>query len=364
MGKPAETGGTARGRKPEHGECPKSDTVESGGGSTAFNILFITPSRTVRLLRSLLFSGEKAEVFHGPIPGDAGGGLRIPAEGSVWVDAAPDELPSLARAFNLHSLAVEDCADTDQRPKIDEYEEHVFITANVAREWSGRKFRADELGIFLADRFLITSHRSPIPALDKIFEEARESRPGLGQVLYRILDASVDSFFPVLDEIGDKLEAYDEQILTRPARRAMDELFILKRQLLRVRKVLLPQRDMLHSVTVRDLPLVDEKLKRYLIDVFGHSMRLAELTETYRELVSSTVEAYLSVIANRTNKAMRVLAAVSTIFLPLSLIAGIYGMNFENLPGTQSRYGYLAVLAIMAVIFGFMVRFFKQKDWL
>ncbi|MCL5046323.1 MAG: magnesium/cobalt transporter CorA [Actinobacteria bacterium] len=315
-------------------------------------------------MRSILFSGEKAEVFDGPVPGGDGGAPGIPAEGYVWIDAGPDEVPSLARGFNLHSLAVEDCVDTDQRPKIDEYDEHGFIVTNVAQEWSGKKFRADELDIFFADRFLITSHRSPIPALDRIFEETRESRSGLGQILYKLLDAAVDSFFPVLDEIGDKLEAHDEQILTRPVRRAMDELFFLKRQLLRVRKVLLPQRDMLHSVTVRDLPLVDEKLKRYMIDVFGHSMRLAELTETYRDLVSSTVEAYLSVIANRTNEAMRVLAAVSTVFLPLSLIAGIYGMNFENLPGTQSRYGYLAVLLVMAVIFGFMFRFFKRKDWL
>jgi len=290
-----------------------------------------------------------------------------PEDGAhVWVDVEASEISRLAEPWGLHRLAVEDCQNQAQRPKLDEYEDHSFLVANVARDWTGRRIHIDELDFFIGGRFLLTSHEGVSPAVDAVFEGVAQGshHPPVGELLYKLLDAAVDSFFPALDEIGDQLEVLEEQILGRRDRGAMEELFVLKRKLLRIRKVLLPQRDLIHSLTVRDLPVVDEKLKRYMMDVYDHAMRLAELAETYRDLVSSALEAHLSAVANRTNDTMKVLAAVSVIFLPLTLIAGVYGMNFDNIPLGTAPYGFHAVVAAMIVIMLVMAYYFRRKGWL
>lgn len=290
-----------------------------------------------------------------------------PEDGAhVWVDVEASEISRLAEPWGLHRLAVEDCQNQAQRPKLDEYEDHSFLVANVARDWTGRRIHIDELDFFIGGRFLLTSHEGVSPAVAAVFEGVAQGshHPPVGELLYKLLDAAVDSFFPALDEIGDQLEVLEEQILGRRDRGAMEQLFVLKRKLLRIRKVLLPQRDLIHSLTVRDLPVVDEKLKRYMMDVYDHAMRLAELAETYRDLVSSALEAHLTAVANRTNDTMKVLAAVSVIFLPLTLIAGVYGMNFDNIPLRTAPYGFHAVVAAMIVIMLVMAYYFRRKGWL
>ena len=285
-------------------------------------------------MRAILFQPGGLRVLTGADAEALARKGRPAGDAYVWLDVDAEDVVKLAEPFRLHHLAIEDCLNQEQRPKLDEYEDCSFLVVNVAREWSGRHIEIDELDLFLGEGFLITSHQVDLETVTRVMDQVSRAshQAPLGEILHKLLDVTVDSFFPALDEIGDNLEILEEEILGRQSRSAMEELFRLKRKLLRIRKVLLPQRDLLHSLTVRDLPTVDEKLKRYLIDVYDHAMRLSELAETYRELVSSALEAHLSATANRTNDIMKVMAAASAMFLPLNLIAGLYGMNFARVP--------------------------------
>ena len=317
-------------------------------------------------MRAIFFHQGDQQVM-APLDAEAFAANGRPEEGShIWIDLDASEMPRLAEAWGLHHLAIEDCQNQEQRPKLDEYVDHSFLVVNVAREWTGRHIEIDEMDLFIGERFLLSSRQRALPALDSVFEGVIQGshRPPVGEILYKLLDAAVDSFFPALDDIGDQLEALEEQVLSRGDRGTMEQLFLLKRKLLRIRKVLLPQRDLIHSLTVRDLPTVDEKLKRHMMDVYDNAMRLAELAETYRDLVSSAMEAHLSAVANRTNDTMKVLAAVSTIFLPLTLIAGIYGMNFMNIPLSQHPYGFHVVVGGMIALVVGMAYYFRGKGWL
>ncbi|MGE5591280.1 MAG: magnesium/cobalt transporter CorA [Bacillota bacterium] len=317
-------------------------------------------------MRALLMRGDEMQVLQGS-DAEAFAVEGRPEDGAqAWLDVDATEVSRLAEPWGLHRLAVEDCQDQSQRPKLDEYETHSFLVVNVARDWSGRRIHIDELDMFVGDSYLLTSHQGVLPALDAVFDGVAQGshHPPVGEMLYKLLDAAVDSFFPALDDIGDELEVLEEQILSRRDRGAMEKLFVLKRKLLRIRKVLLPQRDLIHSLTVRDVPVVDQKLKRYIVDVYDHAMRLAELAETYRDLVSSALEAHLSAVANRTNGTMKVLAAVSVIFLPLTLISGIYGMNFDNIPLRSAPYGFHLVVTAMVLIMVGLAYYFRRKGWL
>jgi magnesium transporter len=284
----------------------------------------------------------------------------------VWVDVHdpdPATFERLARTFGLHPLAVEDCLHFPQRPKIDAYEQIVFLVWLVPAFIDGIGLDAQEVDIFLGRDVLITSRREPIRALDEVAARAADVMPrGVAWVLHAILDRAVDDIFPVVERISDELESLEDAMLDGAQPEHLQRLYRAKRTLLALHKIVVPERDVIRGL-VRLESYVDAQAYLYFQDVGDHLARMIDSIETYRDVASGVMDIYLSAQSNRMNAIMKQLTVIATIFMPLTLISGIYGMNFHYMPELSWRWGYFAVLAVMAVIAAGMVWYFRRRDW-
>lgn len=301
--------------------------------------------------------------------GHSSGGVesldRIEAGASVWVDVSNPDLATLqaiAERFPLHPLAIEDCLHFPQRPKLESYDGALFFIWITPVGTSG-EIRKQEIDVFLGSDWIVTVHREPFDALRRVAGEA-EHHLALGPdwLLHAVLDGLVDDVFPVVDSIGDHLEDLQDEMLERADQSHLEELFKMRRELIDVHKALGPERDALFGL-VRERELVSEEAYRYFQDVGDHLARLMDTVETYREMAALAMDLYLSSASNRMNQVMKQLTIVATIFMPLTLITGIYGMNFRNLPELTWRYGYFGVLAAMGVVVIVMLTEFKRRGW-
>ncbi|MDH4140886.1 MAG: magnesium/cobalt transporter CorA [Coriobacteriia bacterium] len=286
--------------------------------------------------------------------------------GCVWVDVLGPEAESLeriAKAYGLHPLAVEDCLHFPQRPKLDSYDGTVFLIWLSPVDVSSDDVRMHEIDAFLRADMLITVHRDPSEAVDLVAEEAAAYlQRGTDWTLHAILDRLTDSVFPLVDSIGDELEDIEDAMLEVATREHLEALHRARRVLVRVHKMIGPERDVLRGLA-RERNLVSEEAYHYFTDVGDHLARVEDALDTYREVAASTMDVYLSSVSNRMNEIMKQLTVVATIFMPLTLITGIYGMNFRYLPELQWRFGYFGVLASMAAVVAVMLLFFKRRGW-
>jgi magnesium transporter len=300
-----------------------------------------------------------------------------PPEGVVrWIDLAePDDasLALLQQRFRFHPLAIEDCAHLDQRPKLEEYGDHLFL---VTQGFSCPGQRVKELTLhelhaFLGGRYLVTVHAGAVPSLDEVWRRVSSDKSpcerGMDFVYYLIADSLVDSNFPILDRIADELEELEDVVLENPKRSHLQHIFELKRHLVAMRKSLSPQRDTMAMLARRGDARVSERTSLYFRDVYDHLARIVESIEANRDLLGNALDAYLSAVSNRTNEIMKALTLLSAVFLPLSFVVGFFGQNFEDLPGihdwTRSRPLMDAMIGTcLAVPLG-MVLWFKHKRW-
>lgn len=281
-----------------------------------------------------------------------------------WIDGEPSEIAQLKEVLSLHELALDGCRNQNQRAKLDAYPAHHFLVFNRIGFEEGR-LSTREIDMFLNRRFIITVHREEIPEVDSLWQEVRQQGiRGIDFLLHRLLDGLVARYFPVIDKLGDRLERLEESILSHPEKAHLERLFWLKRQTILLRKILGPQRDTLFLLTHHELPFIGREAQSYFLDVYDHGVRVLEVIETYRDLVGNTLDAYLSAVSNRTNEIMRTLTAVSIIFMPLTLIAGIYGMNFQVMPELGWRFGYFWVWGLILTIGGSLAVYFKRRGWL
>jgi magnesium transporter len=290
-----------------------------------------------------------------------------------WLDLTdPDrrQLETLRGLFDFHPLALKDTEDFGQRPKLDSYGDYVFLVFYGA--WGERPERSEplrEVHMFISGQYLITIHRGSLPLLDEQREELDGRRLHSEQFLiYRVLDALTDSFFPILSEIDDEIDSLEDAILARPNDRQLDRLFTLKRQLVAMRKVVSPQRDLFaRSVDqIAELPglLLDER--DYFRDVYDHLIRISDLIDSYRDLMGGATDLYLSTISNRQNDVMKQLTVIATIFLPLSFITGFFGQNFgylvTHLISDPWTFWVVGVGSMVATCIGLLV-YFRRKGW-
>jgi magnesium transporter len=290
----------------------------------------------------------------------------------VWIDVlhpANDEWDTLADLFQLHPLAVEDAMRRHQRPKFDAYDGSYFLVFYGLSDEDG-VIRTNELDMFIGEHFLITVHAGDIPEIGQVRRRwARPDSPvpdvSVGLLLYTILDALVDGYFPILDRIGDRVEDLEERIFESngQAADAQREIFQAKRDLVAVRRVLGPERDVMNMLVRRDTPIFDDTTLRYMEDVYDHILRTADQADAFRDLTSNALEASLSVASNRLNQVMKRMTASSIILMSMALIAGIYGMNFSNMPELGWREGYAFALALMLAIGGGLALFFRKIDY-
>ena len=228
----------------------------------------------------------------------------------------------------------------------------------------------EQIGIVLGENFVISFQEGKDgDVLDSLRERIRGGKGrirkmGTDYLCYAIIDVIIDNYFVVLEKIGEKIEDYEERMMENPQENIIKEIYELKREILFLRKVITPLRELAMKMEHSESELITEKTDIFLRDLYDHSIQVLETVETYREMVSGLIELYLSSLSNKMNQVMRVLTTMSTIFIPLTFIAGVYGMNFEYMPELKMKYGYFIVIGLMLIIGIGMVRYFKKKKWL
>lgn len=292
--------------------------------------------------------------------------VSVPADATVWVDVLdPDEatLHALAERFPMHPLAIEDCLHFPQRPKIDVYPDSTFLIWLIPVLVDSDGVQTHELDAFLGEEHLVTVHRERIQAIDAVAEEAAAflSR-GVEWTVHAILDRAVDALFPALEQIADALEELEDAMLANAEREHLARLYQAKRALVQLHKIVVPERDVVRGLA-RAEAFVEPDAYMYFQDIGDHLARAIDSIETYRDVASGAMDIYLSAQSNRMNEIMKQLTVIATIFMPLTLISSIYGMNFRYMPELEWRYGYFAVLVAMAAIAVWMVWFFRRRRW-
>jgi magnesium transporter len=298
------------------------------------------------------------------------------ASGTTWTrvsDGTAEELERIGETFGIHDLELDDVRN-DVRPKVEQFDDHLFVLLKTATLREGETTFAEEVrtrsvGIFVGPDWLVTLSTHTVPPVGLVWdavtrEEKRLLARGPDFTAYRIVDAIVDNYFHVLDEIESNIEAVEEEVVGATGLDLLEDINELRRDLLSVRRVLWPTRDAVSVLARGDLDFVDESTEKYYRDVYDHVVQLVELNETYRDLVTGARDIYLNSLSMSTNEVMKTLTVVATIVLPLTFVAGIYGMNFETMPELAWPYAYHAVMLGMGGIAGVMVLYFRREGWL
>ncbi len=291
---------------------------------------------------------------------------------AIWVDMTgptAEDIQMMRSVFQFHPLAIEDTQNQRQRPKIEEYPGNLFAILNAVKlEGDAVIFR--ELDVFIGHNFMVTVHAEPEPLVEEVRKRiSRVNATPLmspGYLLYLMMDTVVDCYFPVLDTLGEEIDAMEETILDKPQREALNRLFTLKRTLGEVWRVLGQQRDMFNVLYHRDLDFIDHQaLEYYLRDVYDHLLRSTDVVNTYRDVLTSMIELYVSSVSNRLNEVVTRLTIVTVITGPLAVITGFYGMNFEKTwPPFSEPWGMPFVIVLMLVVMGGSLLTFKLLRWI
>jgi len=275
-----------------------------------------------------------------------------------WLDLeAPSSasIELLGNLFPFHPLALEDASQPGQRPKLDDYEDHMFLVYFGAEGEGGEEVEElVEVNAFLSGGFIITLHQRPCAALGFLQERLpRLDDPSEQFVIYRVLDALTDSFFPVLDDIGDRIDGLEAEILEQPTDEHLQRIFEIRRRLVAMRRVVSPQRDLLARGTddILELPGLEHDTRNYFRDVYDHMLRISDLLDSYRDLLASSRDAYLSMVSNRLNAISKQLTVVATIFLPLAFVTGFFGQNFKWMTDHIQSFAAFAIFGVGGMVF-------------
>jgi magnesium transporter len=291
----------------------------------------------------------------------------------TWIDVQGlgDEqiLRTVAGIFHLPPLELEDVVNVPQRPKVTVYNHDLLIVTRMAMLIEAHDLDMDQVSIVLGSHFVLTFQERYGDVLDPVRNRIRHDvgairRAGADFLAYAILDATIDGYYPVLEAFGEKLEALEQEITTCVRPQELHSIHEVKRELLAVRRGIWPQREMLGALSRGEDARISETTQVHLRDCYDHCVQIIDMVETYRELASSLTDLYMSSVANRQNDIMRVLTVIATIFMPLTFLAGIYGMNFQHMPELELFWGYPVLLACMAVLAGGMLVYFARKGWL
>jgi magnesium transporter len=298
---------------------------------------------------------------------------RPDSDDKIWVDLQnpdPDEIePLLETRFGFHELATEDSLSPNTLPKYDSFANYdFFIFRTVDVRISEHASETYKIAAFLGRNFLFTVHRRPLPAVDNVNNRLPADKRLLDRgpdfLLYSIVDAMVDAHFPLIEQIEEAVDDLQDRIFEQAEDMHLDELLHLKRDINVLRRHTLPQRELLNQISRGDATFVQKQHLIYFRDVYDHMFRISETIDVDRDQMTGTMDAYLSVVANRTNETMKVLTIFSAIMLPLSLIAGIYGMNFEHMPELKWIHGYPFALGLMLGVSALMIVYFALKGWI
>jgi magnesium transporter len=298
--------------------------------------------------------------------------LRAEDGNIIWADVSDPtsrDFEELAEEFGFHHLSIEDCQNAHQRPKVEEYDGYYFIVLYEA-ELVGPNDHLElrELNIFLGKNYLVTVHSRPIRAITtaaRLWHEWTDrADQGAGLLSYLLIDAIVDDYLPLLDIISERMDDLEDSIFGEWRAEAIEDIFIIKKKLLYLRRSVTPLRDVFNTLLRREQPIFPRETHVYFQDVFDHLIRVADTIDTLRDMLSSTMDAYLSVSGNRMNQVMKRLTSISTILMSVTLIAGIYGMNFIFMPELRWRFGYVFALLSMVAVGLALYMYLKKVKWI
>jgi magnesium transporter len=276
----------------------------------------------------------------------------------------------IGKSFGIHPLTLEDVVNTGQRPKLESYDTYIFIVLKMLYlDESLDEVRAEQVSLVLGDGFLLSFQETPLDVFDAVRDRLKRGtgrirQAGADYLAYALMDAMVDHYFLVLEIFAERMESLEDELLGDPGRDAMGRIHEMKREMIFLRRQVWPLKGILGRMKKTGPPLVKKTTGVYLNDVLDHTAQVVETVSSFRDILTGMLDLYLSTVSNRMNEVMKVLTIISTLFIPLTFLAGIYGMNFEYMPELEWRWGYVVLLGIMAVIVVAMLIFFKRKRWL
>jgi magnesium transporter len=317
----------------------------------------------------LAYAGDRCEEQMVTNPDE----LRLPEDAVTWVDIGGvhevEVLATLGKRFNLHPLLLEDIANTDQRPKLDDYDSYLFLVMKVLTATDRGDILVEQVSFVLGHNYVLSFQENGTDVLSSVRDRLRAGKGRLRQngpdyLLYALVDAAVDQYFSALEALGEKIESLQERVMADPKPDTLKDIHALKRQLLFARRAVWPLREATNSLSRSDCRFLHDPTRLFFRDVYDHVVQIVDTIETLREMLSANLDIYLSSVSYRLNAVMRVLTVITTIFMPLSFIASIYGMNFEYMPELRWEWGYPLILGVMGVVAVGMLVGFRQRKWL
>jgi magnesium transporter len=297
----------------------------------------------------------------------------------VWVDLlgeTPEQVQEakelLLNTFHFHYLTVEDCIETRNQPKIEAFPNYIYFIVHGIKpgETGPANFVTKELDAYLGENFVVTFHDQRFRSIKIVKQQIRVSKfactRGPAYLLHQVLDHIVDQYMPIVDDFDQEIVSLEERVfeLKKSDSAVLEEVMALRRSVMRLRRISARQLEVLYRISHGEFPQIPDHILPYFRDVHDHLQRISDLSESYRDLVSSLFDIHFSVVANRTNDVMKTLAVLSAIMLPLSLIAGIYGMNFENMPELRTPHGYFITIGVMALVAAVLLIYFWRRGWI
>ena len=272
--------------------------------------------------------------------------------------------------FDLHPLILEDIVNTGQRPKCEDYDNYIYVVLKMlSYDDKKERIRTEQVSLVLGSNFVISFQENVGDVFEQIRDRIRNDKGrirkmGADYLGYALLDAVVDGYFIILEKLGEQIESMEEQLVEEPANETVRHIHFVKRELISLRRSVWPLRELINGLVKTESTLIKESTQLYLRDVYDHTIQVIDTVETFRDMVSGMLDMYLSSLSNKMNAVMKVLTIIATIFIPLTFIAGIYGMNFKHMPELGWRWGYGGVLLVMAAVAAVMLIYFRKKKWL
>ncbi len=298
-------------------------------------------------------------------------------QSTTWIDVVgvhrPEVIEKIGDCFDIHPLVLEDIVHTEQRPKMEDYDDYIFIVlkmlASVETDDGEEEIRSEQVSLIVGRGFVISFQEAEGDVFDPVRDRIRKAkgkirRKGADYLAYALIDAVVDNYFLILEDVGEDLEVLEDELVAKPGPGTSKEIHDMKRDMIFLRKSVWPLREVISRLSRGESELFEESTNLYLRDVYDHIVQVIDTIETYRDILSGMLDINLSSISNRMNEVMKVLTIIATIFIPLTLVAGIYGMNFDYMPELRWHWGYPAVLLFMLVTGLLMVLYFRRRGWL
>ncbi len=281
-----------------------------------------------------------------------------------------DTIEKIGKHFEIHPLTLEDIVNTGQRPKMEDFDHYVYVVMKMLYlDKQQDEVHSEQVSLILGPTFLMSFQEQPGDVFDAVRERIRKSKgrirgAGCDYLAYALMDALVDNYFVILEHFGEKMELLEEDLIDKPTPEILGSIHNMKQEMILFRKRIWPLREVVSSLTRGESPLVRESTGVYLRDVYDHTIQVIDTVESFRDVLAGMLDIYLSTVSNKMNEVMKVLTIIATIFIPLTFVAGIYGMNFKFMPELEWRWGYFATWGVMIATFVSLMFYFRRKKWL